>query len=140
MALQSNRFLGMGSDYKCVDAKSKLWRRNKNFCSWIFHRHKGYIGTGYDGTAYYNDFWEYDQSNNTWTAKANFPGAARYYAVGLSIGTKGYIGTGIDAGGTKYNDFYEYDPTNNTWSSESKLLAEEQDMDVRDFLSAVKDM
>ena len=40
------------------------------------------------------DFWEYDPVANTWTQKADFGGAARDSAVGFSIGSKGYIGTG----------------------------------------------
>lgn len=31
-----------------------------------------------------------------WTQKANFPGTDRRLAAGFSIGTKGYIGTGLD--------------------------------------------
>ena len=41
-----------------------------------------------------NDFWEYDPTTNTWTQKANFGGTPRDGAVGFSIGSKGYIGTG----------------------------------------------
>ena len=40
------------------------------------------------------DFWEYDPAANTWTQKADFGGTARDGAVGFSIGSKGYIGTG----------------------------------------------
>ena len=42
------------------------------------------------------DFWEYDPAANAWTQKADFGGTARYCAVGFSIGSKGYIGTGWD--------------------------------------------
>jgi hypothetical protein len=49
------------------------------------------------------------QAQNTWVKKADFGGAARTIAVGFSIGNKGYIGTGADAGGVK-KDFWEYDP------------------------------
>ena len=42
------------------------------------------------------DFWEYDPAANTWTQKADFVGVARISAVGFSIGSKGYIGTGYD--------------------------------------------
>src|SRR5258706_114127 len=56
------------------------------------------------------------QAQNTWTQKADFGGTARYDAVGFSIGSKGYIGTGED-GIYPYwkNDFWEYDPSTNTW-------------------------
>ena len=45
---------------------------------------------------YAKDFWEYDPIANTWTQKADFGGTARAVAVGFSIGSKGYIGTGFD--------------------------------------------
>lgn len=80
---------------------------------------KGYIGTGSyysGGYNYCNDFWEYDPATNMWTQKANFGGTARWGAVGFSIGTKGYIGTGEIQGGAKSDDFWEYDPSTNTWT------------------------
>jgi hypothetical protein len=76
---------------------------------------KGYIGTGYDSSLYYKDFWEYDHAGNFWTQKADFGGTARYGAVGFSIGSKGYIGTGYN-GSLYYKDFWEYDPAANTWT------------------------
>ncbi len=83
---------------------------------------KGYIGTGwyYDGsTQYFNkDFWEYDPTANTWTQKADFGGIGRVMAVGFSIGSKGYIGTGWDVSPSP-SDFWEYDPTANTWTQKA---------------------
>ena len=84
---------------------------------------KGYIGTGFDNIngpwGDRNDFWEYDTTINTWTQKANFGGTPRDNAVGFSIGSKGYIGTGFD--GTYRNDFWEYDPTTNTWTQKANF-------------------
>src|SRR5262245_52844722 len=57
---------------------------------------KGYLGTGYDGTTDFNDFWEYDPASNSWMPKASLPGMARRFAVSFSIGNKGYIGTGYN--------------------------------------------
>ena len=86
---------------------------------------KGYIGTGHSGTSpnytFYKDFWEWDQSTNAWTQKANFGGTPRYGAVGFSIGTNGYIGTGIDSIGTINNDFWEYDPASNVWTQKTNF-------------------
>ncbi|MEO6166214.1 MAG: hypothetical protein ABIO46_02705, partial [Chitinophagales bacterium] len=86
---------------------------------------KGYIGTGYKQTGeiygiFLKDFWEYDSSNNTWTQKADFGGAARTGAVSFSIGGKGYIGTGgsvnmFGQNSVQYKDFWEYDPATNNW-------------------------
>jgi hypothetical protein len=87
---------------------------------------KGYIGTGYGYTdaltyVYEKDFWEYDPATGvggTWTKKADFGGIARGLAVGFSIGSKGYIGTGSD-GLSYYKDFWEYDPDADTWTQMS---------------------
>jgi hypothetical protein len=65
---------------------------------------KGYIGTGLD-SYYTQDFWEWDQATDTWTQKTNFAGIPRGYAVGFSIGNKGYVGTG-----RLEKDFWEFDP------------------------------
>jgi hypothetical protein len=81
---------------------------------------KGYFGTGWaqpPGGGVYNDFWEYDPSTNVWTQKANFGGTPRFGAVGFSIGSKGYLGTGSN--GPLKRDFWEYDPTSNTWTQKT---------------------
>jgi N-acetylneuraminic acid mutarotase len=75
---------------------------------------KGYIGTGINfGTPvnFMKDFWEWDQKTNAWIQKSDFAGNARASAIGVSIGNKGYIGTGSD-GNTNYafQDFWEYAP------------------------------
>ncbi len=59
-------------------------------------------------------------AQNTWTPKADFRGRLREGAVGFSIGTKGYLGTGV----TPYTydgnkDFWEYDPSTNTWTQKA---------------------
>ena len=51
----------------------------------------------------------YSQSS-AWTQKADFGDTARIYAVGFSIGSKGYIGTGEVVGGGYTKDFWEYMP------------------------------
>ena len=40
-----------------------------------------------------------------WVQKADFGGVARFTAVGFSIGSKGYVGTG-----SLQKDFWEYTP------------------------------
>ena len=45
-------------------------------------------------------------AQNTWTQKANFGGTERIGATGFSIGSKGYIGTGLAFDeGTEYVSF-----------------------------------
>ena len=76
---------------------------------------KGYIGTGWNGSVHYQDFWEWDQATNTWTNKTNFGGTARKQAVCFSIGNKGYIGVGHDGSSYK-KDFWEWDQATNAWT------------------------
>jgi N-acetylneuraminic acid mutarotase len=56
------------------------------------------------------------QSPNSWVQKAAFPGAARMGAVGFTIGSKGYVGTGIDSSSNLLSDFWEYDPSSDAWT------------------------
>ncbi|MBL4658239.1 MAG: T9SS type A sorting domain-containing protein [Flavobacteriales bacterium] len=84
---------------------------------------KGFIGTGFDGTIHYKDFWEYNPLSDTWAQKADFAGVSRRNATGFSIGNTGYIGTGWDGIGP-INDFWEYDTTSNIWAQKSDFLGE----------------
>lgn len=82
---------------------------------------KGYIGTGSHQTSYFKDFWEFDPSSGAdgaWAAVTNFGGIERNYAVGFSIGTKGYIGTGTD-GSSYYKDLWEYDSGTGAWTQKA---------------------
>ncbi|RPE00816.1 galactose oxidase [Aureibaculum marinum] len=74
----------------------------------------GYMGTGYDGDDYLNDFWRYNIADDYWERLPDFPGVARSSATGFSIDGKGYIGIGYD-GDNELSDFWEYDPTTNQW-------------------------
>jgi N-acetylneuraminic acid mutarotase len=98
---------------------------------------KGYVGTGYDGTNYLSDFWEFDPAGSTtttttigttvtntttsgsWRQVADLTtvagGTARYSAVAAGVGNYGYVGCGYD--GNYKKDFYRYNPTSNTWST-----------------------
>ncbi len=79
---------------------------------------KAYMGTGYDGSDYLKDFWQYDPSLNAWIQKADFSGTARSAAVGFSVSGNGYIATGYD--GINYlKDCWKYNPDSNTWEQVS---------------------
>lgn len=90
-----------------------------NAASFVINN-KGYMGTGYDGDDYLNDFWEYDIDGDFWVQKADFPGKERSSAVGFATDTKGYIGTGYD-GDYELEDFWEYDPNTDTWSQKANF-------------------
>jgi N-acetylneuraminic acid mutarotase len=87
---------------------------------------KGYIGAGmfnsdWDYYSYLRDLWEWDQTTNIWTRKADIGGFGRYAAVGFSIGTKGYIGTGDTENGTRSKDFWEWDQATNIWTRKADM-------------------
>jgi hypothetical protein len=69
---------------------------------------KGYIGTGYNGSIFYKDFFEYDPISDTWVQKPDFPGQSREFPVAFSIGKNGYMGTGDIINGVPFNDFWVY--------------------------------
>ena len=76
---------------------------------------KLYLGLGV------KDFWEWDQTTNVWTRKADYPGNSSGVAVSFSIGTKGYIGFGNDIIDGLTNEFWEYDPSTNSWTQKASL-------------------
>jgi len=77
---------------------------------------KGYIGLGHvNGTGVnfaYSDWWEYDPATNSWTQKADYLLGPGYGASAFSIGTKGYVGSGVFIG----SEWCEYDPSTNQWT------------------------
>jgi len=79
---------------------------------------KGYLCCGNSSSStFYNDLWEWDQSLNSWTQKANMPVSAglRSTALGFSLGSKGYVGTGISPSFSFLADLWEWDQASNTW-------------------------
>jgi N-acetylneuraminic acid mutarotase len=60
------------------------------------------------------------RNNHIWTQKADFAGGNRIFAIGFSIGNKGYIGTGGD-GYSFYKDFWEYNPAVNSWTKKADV-------------------
>lgn len=80
----------------------------------------GYVCTGTDGTANYNDLEEYDPSSNSWTTKAPFPATARREGAAFSINGIGYVGFGrTSPQGQYFNDLWAYDPQSNSWTAKA---------------------
>ncbi|HKR04009.1 MAG TPA: kelch repeat-containing protein [Bacteroidia bacterium] len=112
------------NDFWEYDPAANIWTQKANFAGaprkdavGFSIGTKGYIGTGTGPTVpdwFKKDFWEYDPAANTWTQRADFGGTARNRAIGISNGTKGYIGTGQAADSVR-SDFWEYDPFFNSW-------------------------
>lgn len=77
---------------------------------------RGYVGLGYSydsstGYTYYNDFWEYNPEDDSWTRLPDFPGQGRQSPIGYGINACCYVGLG------KINDFYKYDTSTKEWTS-----------------------
>ncbi len=76
------------------------------------------VGYMYTGEAT-NNFYTYDPAANTWTAKANFPGGARFDAAGFATDSFGYIGTGSVSASNRLSDFYQYNPVTDSWAAKA---------------------
>src|SRR5690242_15033497 len=68
---------------------------------------KGYFTLGSANGSMPTELYEYNSANGVWTQKASFPGGGRVYAVGFSIGGKGYVGSGINELGQLTDDFWQ---------------------------------
>ncbi|MEJ7644741.1 MAG: kelch repeat-containing protein [Chryseolinea sp.] len=78
---------------------------------------KAFVGLGYDGDDYFNDFYFYNADKGYWEDVADFPGVLRESAVAFSIGEFGYVGLGYnrDLDTEELADFWEYNSAANTW-------------------------
>ena len=56
-----------------------------------------------------------------WVQKADFGGTTRNGSVGFSIGTKGYIGTGVSSSGYCQKDFWEWNQATNVWMQKANF-------------------
>lgn len=84
---------------------------------------KGYVALGqdtYTGSFNNKDLYEWDQTSNTWTRKANFLGTPRRDAVAFSIGTKAYVALGRDSLTAK-QDLWEWNQSLNTWTQKANF-------------------
>jgi len=79
-----------------------------------------YVGTGFDGTIRYNDFWAYNPTTDSWSQVALMGGTKRNSAAAFTANGNGYVTTGYD-GINKLQDTWEYNPGSNTWTSKAPL-------------------
>ncbi|MDL2319503.1 galactose oxidase [Alistipes sp. OttesenSCG-928-B03] len=76
-----------------------------------------YVGTGYDGKNYLNDFWEYNASKGTWTQVASMGERGRNHATAFATSSAGYVGLGYNGDdNANLGDFWRYNPTSNSWT------------------------
>jgi N-acetylneuraminic acid mutarotase len=118
-----------------VSAAPNAWRRvtdmtwkRERAVSFVINS-KAYFGMGQDSANFtMKDLWEYDPITDTYTQKADLPGLGRRDAFGFALGTKGYVGGGIDTAIFDalrvLKDFYEFNPANNSWTQKADMLNE----------------
>lgn len=70
-----------------------------------------------------NDFYRYDESNDSWVSLPDFDGSNRGFAVGLDHQGKGYVGFGVSGSNSLLRDLWEYDPQTKAWTSLASLPA-----------------
>ena len=75
----------------------------------------GYIVAGNSNSGERDDFYKYDNVNDSWTELTPFPGAPRGYAIGDTWNGKAYFGFGHD-GTSLLNDLWVFDPLNMSWT------------------------
>ncbi|MBS1682865.1 MAG: galactose oxidase [Bacteroidetes bacterium] len=125
---------GRLNDFWKYDPVSDTWTQMANFpgtarsnaASFTLNG-KGYVGTGFDGTNAYSDFYEFDPTvgaRGKWTRIADFgysadqqdtTVSARYGCVAFTVKNRAFVGAGHYISDLK--DLWEYDPTNNVWIS-----------------------
>lgn len=90
---------------------------------------KGYVGTGIDSEFSHlgskmKDFYEYNPSTNSWTQKADFPGAGGvgiYFATCFTVDSKGYVCCGKIGPNSYSNQLWEYKPSTDQWTSRASF-------------------
>ncbi len=83
---------------------------------------KGYVGLGcnVDQTINRRTFWEYDPSNDSWTAKADFPNDFTADAGAVVYGSQLYVVGGVNLNPVSLsNQVYQYDPVADIWAQMS---------------------
>ncbi|MEO5570920.1 MAG: kelch repeat-containing protein [Bacteroidia bacterium] len=136
--LNSKAYIGLGysplySDLWQYDPVNDTWVQEANFPGGVREgtvhfalNGLGYVGCGLNSTATYaglNDFYTYNDMNNTWTQIGNFPGPARHSAYSFVINNKAYVTCGNtgNAIGTTYNDLWQFDPQASIWTQLAPL-------------------
>jgi N-acetylneuraminic acid mutarotase len=111
---------GAKSDFYKYDATLNSWTTISDFpiidfdaASFVIGN-KAYVGSGstaYSPLNFIDNFWEYNEASDTWTAIANIGGIERGSSVGFAIDSVGYCGTGCYNNATQFlKDFWRYSP------------------------------
>ena len=112
-------------------SQTYTWTRKNNFGGGLRYdaffftiNGKGYAGSGIDGGGatlnyIYTDLWEYNDTTDTWTQKANMPGLCKRGTASFSIANFGYVTTGWSP--AQSTETWEYNSLTNSWSAKANF-------------------
>lgn len=69
----------------------------------------------------YNDLWKYNDTSDTWSQMASFPGSNIYDGVAFVIDSLAYVGLGADQFGNRYRHIWAYNPRSDSWNQVASL-------------------
>ena len=136
------------TDYS--DNEVFLWVFNASDYSWTKREipvelSSGSIAFGNGSTAYLytateaSNFYEYNPTTNSWSAKPDFPGAKRASPVSFALSTGAYIGLGIDYSSWEtinFTDFYHFNAASNSWTRKNDFEGEDREYFYRSLKEA----
>jgi N-acetylneuraminic acid mutarotase len=117
-------FFDYGMSLWTFDAETDIWTKKTGFpgthrIGFVTMSLAGtlYVGLGWDPVIYsfFNDWWGYDPSTNSWHQKSNVPFEGRYLSFCWSISNRGYLAFGYAESAITFDDFWEYDPAKDSW-------------------------
>lgn len=130
MANGTHETFGPKSDFYQFDTATNVWTKLENigarfYAGTFMLGSKAFLCGGEVKTnqPLYNDFWEYDPNKSTqWVKKTIFSAQARYAPVSFVIGTKVYMGSGLDLlTQVAKSDFWEFNSLTGTWSQKANM-------------------
>lgn len=122
------------NDLVSYDPATDMWDIKNNLPGSVMNRSgavaftingKAYMGLGIENFNNFNatwnfpkDLWEYDDANDTWTKKADFPGTGVGFAGMFVLNNKAYIigGQSGKFSADGLNQVYEYNPASDKWT------------------------
>ena len=77
---------------------------------------KAFVLGGLNGNTVLDDFWQYDEVNDTWLQKPNYPGGEKYGHVSFVIDSIAYVGFGGSQTVVLDQKFWAYNMNTEVWS------------------------
>ncbi len=113
-------------DFWCYDPQTDTWTeearapfKGTDACVAFTYHDEIYVGLGFYGTVFGEEWWKYNPREKKWTRLKNFSGLNRAGALLCSNGERIFTGTGYRT--YNLNDWWEYFPDSDTWKERKKM-------------------